>query len=378
MFLDLGRQPIANNFLMPDQFDNEKFYHLQVYFCPECLTVQIGECPEGPDVFNENYSFFTGTSTRMRAHFTELADLIKQKYMPENGVIMEIGSNDGTFLEHFKDAVHLGFDPSESVNRVAKAKGVRTVKLAFENFSDDVMGCWPKTSVFVSANAFAHIPDRAGVLRNIKKMLAPDGVWIDEQPYLEYIIAKLAYDQFYNEHIYYTSIASMRKTLLMHDLDIIDFEFIWTHGGSIRYFVGHKNEGVNSKIEDAIWIEGLDSFEVFDHFGRAVEKHAAKLKQDLIGLKKPIVGYGATAKSTTVLNYCKIGVDVISKIYDTTPEKQGRFSPGAHIPIVPYDQFKNDDPGDVVLFAWNHAGEIMAKEAGTFRNWWIPIAGAAL
>jgi len=374
LFLDLGRQPIANHFLSREEFDDESFYNLEVYFCPECLAVQIGECPDSSDVFNDNYSFFTGTSARMREHFAGLATLIKERYLPANGCIMEIGSNDGTFLGHFRDNVHLGFDPSGSVNEVAKSKGLRVFPFPFESFGEGIMGAWPKTDVFVSANSFAHIPDRGGVLRNIKRMLAPDGVWIDEEPYLGNIISRLAYDQFYNEHIFYTSIASMRNVLRMHDLDILDFEFIWSHGGSIRYFVGHRGPPA-LKVEAAIKGEGLGTFEVFDHFGRDVKKHAAKFKRDLAGLKTPAVGYAATAKSTTVLNFCDIGADIVSRIYDTTPMKQGKYSPGKHIPIVPHGQFKEDNPLDVVLFAWNHAEEIIAKESGIKRNWHVPVAG---
>jgi len=374
MFLDLGRQPIANNFLTPENFKDEWFYNLQVYFCPDCFTAQIGECPDSSEVFNKDYSFFTGSSQRMVKHFANLADKIKKSFMPKNGCIMEIGSNDGTFLEHFKDNVHLGFDPSGSVNDVARAKGVRVYPYPFENFGN-VASAWPKTDVFVSANSFAHISNRRGVLDGIKRMLAPDGVWINEEPYLGNIISRLEYDQFYNEHTFYSSIVSMQKTLYLYDLEIMDFEFLWTHGGSIRYFVGHRKPGLREKVEDAIKAEGLDNFDVFNSFGKLVKFSAKRLKQRLIDIKKPVVGYGAAAKSTIVLNYCDIGPDIVSKIYDTTPEKQGKFSPGMHVPIVSYEQFKEDNPLDIVLFAWNHAKEIFAKEAGIERNWIIPTGG---
>ena len=371
MFLDLGKQPIANNFLTPEQFKDEWFYDLRVYFCPECFTIQIGECPDSPEVFNRNYTFYTGSSEYMVKHFTNLAQMIKQQYMPENGCIMEIGSNDGTFLEHFKGNVHLGFDPSESVNEVARSKGVRVYPYPFENFGA-VASAWPKTDVFVSANSFAHIQNRRGVLEGIKGMLAQDGVWINEEPYLGNIIDTLAYDQFYNEHTFYSSIASMQKVLNMFDLGIKDFEYLWTHGGSIRYFVGHRKPGLNRKVEDAIKTEGLDNLDIFKSFARLVRFSTKRFKQKLVDLKKPIVGYGATAKSTTILNFCDIGPDLISKIYDTTPAKQGKFSPGAHIPIVPYEHFEHDNPGDVVMLAWNHFEEIHAKERDMKINWILP------
>ena len=374
MFMDLGRQPIANNFLAPEDFKDEWFYNLQAYFCPECYTVQIGDCPDVSEVFNKDYTFFTGTSERMVKHFADLADRIKESILPKNGCIMEIGSNDGTFLEHFKDGVHLGFDPSESVNEVARSKGVKVYPYPFENFGQ-VASAWPKTDVFVSANSFAHISNRVGVLQGIQKMLAPGGVWIDEEPYLGNIISRLEYDQFYNEHTFYSSMVSMQKTLHLYDLEIMDFEFLWTHGGSIRYFIGHRKPGLRPKVEAAIKNEGLDKFDVFESFGKLVKFSADRFKQKLVDIKGPVVGYGAAAKSTTVLNYCGIGPDLVSKIYDTTPEKQGKFSPGAHVPIVPYEQFREDNPQDVILLAWNHAREIFAKEAGVERNWIIPTGG---
>ena len=167
----------------------------------------------------------------------------------------------------------------------------------------------------------------------------------------------------------------MQKTLAIFDLEIMDFEFLWTHGGSIRYFVGHRKPGLRTKVEDAIKAEGLDNFNVFRRFGRAVEIQAKGFRQELIDFKKHLVGYAASAKSTTVLNYCQIGPEVIDCIYDTTPVKQGKLSPGVHIPIVPYDEFKEDNPSDVVLFACNHFKEIMQKEAGVERNWIIPTGG---
>lgn len=371
MFLDLGRQPIANNFLTPENFKDEWFYNLQVYFCPDCFTVQIGECPDSSEVFNRDYSFFTGSSAYMVKHFAGLANRIKRSFLPSNGCIMEIGSNDGTFLEHFRDNVHLGFDPSESVNEVARSKGVRVYPYPFENFGD-VADRWPKTSVFVSANSFAHIANRRGVLEGIKGMLAQDGVWIDEEPYLGNIFSNLAYDQFYNEHTFYSSIVSMQKTLNMFDLEIIDFEHIWTHGGSIRYFVGHKRPGLNREIETAIRDEGLDNFDVFKSFGKMVKFSAKRFKQQLIDLNRPGVGYGATAKSTTILNFCDIGPELIERVYDTTSAKIGKYSPGMHIPIVSYAKFKEDNPENVILLAWNHFSEIFEKERDMKINWILP------
>jgi len=375
-FLDLGRQPIANNFLNEDQFDSEYFYRLEVFFCPECYTVQIGDVPDKKKIFNENYTFFTSTSDYMVKHFKELSNIIKNNnYLTHDGFIVEIGSNDGTFLKNFKNYKHLGIEPSGNVNFEANKRGVYSWNTFFnEEVSENIIEVIGKADVIVTTNCFPHMVDRESVLKGIKNLLRPKGVWINEEASLSSIIKLGSYDQFYNEHVFFSSIASFRNTMFLHDLNLLDVDYLSVHGGSLRFFSSHADiKGKKGKIKYFVDMENLLNFERLQKFGEQVKFSRERFLKYLFSIGREIVGYGATAKSTTVLNYCKIGTSLISRIYDNTPIKQGKFSPGIHIPIVSYDTFKEDKPEDVVLFAWNHAKEIYEKEKETKRNWILPI-----
>ena len=377
-FLDLGFHPIANRFLKPtDSFADEYFYHLIVCFCPNCELVQLANVPESNRIFNDDYPFFTSSSNYMKKHFEKLADYIKTALRYD--FIVEIGSNDGTFLEHFKNQRHLGIEPSGSVLKESIDKGINTLNQFFTETVADIIINEPncgRADVIVSTNVFPHVPERGSFLRGIKKLLSKDGVWINEEVYLGDIIGNLSYDQFYNEHVFYASLSSYTKLFDTFDLKIVDYEFINAHGGSVRFYIKHKHAQVSS-------ICGLTrtdnfTFDVLKEFGRKIKNSKWKLVttlRELQNKKEEVVGYGATAKSSTILNYCGIDKSLISKIYDTTPLKQNTLSPGMHIPIVSYDTFHKDNPKNVVLFAWNHAKEIYEKESYKNKdiNWIIPI-----
>lgn len=378
-FLDLGKQPIANQFVKEID-DTETFYHLEIFFCPKCYSVQIGECPEASKVFTEDYPFYTSSSKFMQRHFEELSVSIKNSSIYQNNpFIVEIGSNDGTFLNFFKGTKHLGIEPCSCVADVAIKSGVNVRKEFFnEDCAAKVLVNEGEAGVIVSANTFSQIQDRKSVLLGIKKLLSNNGVWINEEPYLGNIIYDVAYDQFYNEHVFYSSIASYDKITKMFGLEVVGFKWQDVHGGSMRYYISH--EGSNPKgrklVEKALERESLSTFDEFKDFQSKVQESARQLKNKLIDLqqkKETIVGYGATAKSSTILNYCKIDGAIIKGIYDTTPVKQDTYSPGMHIPIIAYDTFKKDNNKNVVLFAWNHKKEILEKEKRSKINWILPV-----
>jgi methylation protein EvaC len=214
-----------------------------------------------------------------------------------------------------------------------------------------------------------HIPDLVGVVRGIKRLLKPTGVAIFEDPYLGDVIEKTAYDQIYDEHVFLFSAHSIQYLFQQHGMALIDVLPQKTHGGSMRYVLAHAGAYPVSdsvtKLLEREKIQGLDRLATFEAFRQKVEKSRVDLVNLLRELKasgKRVAGYGATSKSTTILNYCGIGSDLIDYISDTTPIKQGKFTPGMHIPVLPYETFKNTPPDYAFLFAWNHAEEIMAKE----------------
>ena len=226
-----------------------------------------------------------------------------------------------------------------------------------------------QADAFLAANVMCHIPDIDSVVKGIRKLLKPTGVVMFEDPYLGDVISKTSYDQLYDEHVFLFSALSVQFLFGLHGMELIDVQPQQTHGGSMRYILAHQGAyPVKSSVHKLIEKEtdqGLHKLNTFEIFASKVKKS----REDLVGLLKNlkaqgkrVAGYGATSKSTTILNFCEIGPDLIEYISDTTPIKQGKYTPGMHIPVVPYQTFKDNPPDYAVLFAWNHAEEIMIKE----------------
>jgi methylation protein EvaC len=214
-----------------------------------------------------------------------------------------------------------------------------------------------------------HIPDLHSVARGVRRLLKPDGVLIFEEPYLGDMIAKTSYDQIYDEHVFMFSATSVGNAFASHGLELIDVEPQPTHGGSMRYTLAAKRtQAVRPAVERLLRAEreqDLDRPDAYERFRANCENSCARLMElleDLRAKGKRVVGYGATSKSTTVTNYCGITPAHISFISDTTPIKQGKLSPGAHVPVRPYEEFRRDYPDYALLFAWNHSNEILEKE----------------
>jgi len=365
--------PIANGFLTPEQFPNEYFFELRVGFCSRCSMVQLVEQPDREMMFNENYAFFSSTSTRMATHFEEFYEWIKLNHLKSTDpLVVEIGSNDGIMLRHFAQAGirHLGIEPSANVAQIAREKGINTITQFFdENLARQIVTEQGQADAFIAANVMCHIPYLHSVAAGINILLKPQGILAFEDPYLGDIIEKTSYDQIYDEHVFYFSVASVSYLFEQHGLEVIDVLPQHVHGGSMRYVLAHQGA---YPISDAVTAQrakekalGLDQPATYERFRHNVEHSRDELMQVLRKLKeegKRVVGYAATSKSTTVTNYCGITPDLVEYISDTTPIKQGKYSPGAHLPVRPYEDFKAGFPDYALLFGWNHGEEIMAKE----------------
>jgi methylation protein EvaC len=406
-FISFGRMPIANGFLAPDEFANEHFYNLGAGFCSKCHMVQLTELVAPGKLFHEQYAFCSSTSTRMVEHFQRFAEEVCATHLlvslrvgrvtpcapsrdsakpgahgvtrptsstgtKDDPFVVEIGSNDGVMLQHFAKAGirHLGIEPSANVAEVARGKGVQTICDFFgEALARRIVSEHGKADAFLGANVMCHIADLNSVVAGVKLLLKPRGALIFEDPYLGDIIEKTAYDQIYDEHACYFSVASLDYLFAEHDMEIVDLSPQPVHGGSLRYTVAHRGAmPVSAAVaaqRDKEKTLGLDQPATYDQFRRNVEKSRDELMTLLRRLKaegKRVVGYAATSKSTTVTNYCGITPDLVEFISDTTPIKQGKYSPGAHIPVRPYSEFTAHYPDYALLFGWNHGEEIMAKE----------------
>ncbi len=371
-FMSFGKMPIANGFLNKNDFKKEFFYELKVGFSEKFSLFQLDEYPSIKKMFHKNYPFYTSSSNYMIKHFKEYANWSK-KYLNSKSKIIELGSNDGTFLKNFKNTniEAIGFEPSKNVSDIAKKKGIKSINRFFnlENISD-LKDFKTNTDLICGANVVCHIPDLINLFNTVDKLLSKDGVFVFEEPYLGSVYEKNSYDQIYDEHIYIFSGVAISKIAAEFDLKLIDLIPQSTHGGSMRYVVCRKNskKSQSKNVNKIISYEkkiNLDNSQFCKNFKNNCEISKKNLKKKLIELKnqnKKICGYAATSKSTTVLNYCNIGPEIIDFITDTTPEKIGKYSPGSHIPIIDHKLFLKEKPDVSVLFAWNHAKEIMNKE----------------
>jgi methylation protein EvaC len=378
--MSFGKMPIANGFLNEKEFSNEFFFEMKTAFCDKCYTFQLVDQPDPKKMFHENYAFFSRQSKKMQEHFKKYADWVYENYLLDKNdpFVIEIGSNDGILLENFskKKIKHLGIEPSANVAKEANKHGVNTeIKFFNKDTAYEIVENYGKANAILAANVMCHIPDLKNIAEAAYLALDENGVLIFEDPYLGDMIEKTSYDQIYDEHVYIFSAMSVRNIFEKHGFELINLLPQSTHGGSMRYILAKKGFYKAQKIvEEFISKEkknGLDLPETYKKF----KKNCEKSRDDLIKilneekkLSNRVVAYGATSKSTTILNYCKIGPELIEYISDTTPIKQNKFSPGMHIPVKSYNNFIETPPDTALLFAWNHATEIMEKESNYTKN----------
>ena len=371
-FMSFGKMPIANGFIKKEDFKKEFFFNMEVGFSEDLSLFQLKDHPTPDQMFNSKYPFFTASSEYMKIHFSKYAKFIKDNYLKDNSKIIEIGSNDGTFLQNFRNTNLdiIGFEPSSNVAEIANKTGAKTLNNFFNQDSINQINKFKnKTDVIYAANVICHVPDLNDLIKSIDKLLSKEGVFIFEEPYLGAMFEKTSYDQIYDEHIFMFSGSSIQKIFNLFDMELIDLIKQPTHGGSMRYVVSrkgyHKIKPSVEKILGEEKFKNLDNLNSCLQFKSDCENSKTKLKKMLFDYKnqgKKIAGYAATSKSTTVLNYCGIGSETIDYICDTTKEKINKYSPGMHIPIVSIDHFKNNMPDIAYLFAWNHKEEIFNKE----------------
>ncbi len=362
--------PIANGFLKKKDFKKEFFFKLRVGFNKKISLLQLESNPSPEKMFNKNYPFYTSSSKNMVSHFNKFAYWIKKKILKKNRKILEIGSNDGTFLTNFKKYFHMGFEPSKSVHNVAIKNKIKSVNKFF-NFQNIkfLIKKKIKFDLIVGSNVICHIPNQNELIKSMKSILEENGTIIFEEPYLGSMYKKISYDQIYDEHIFMFSATSINKIYKLHGLKLVDVLPQKTHGGSMRYVIKKNNNiKISKRLKKILADEkkkNVDTLKGCYIFKKKVENSKKKLIEKLKRMKKQnkkICGYGATSKSTTILNYCKIGPNIIDVIFDTTKDKINKYSPGMHIPIVNYKYFKRSNYKNIFLLAWNHKKEIMLKE----------------
>tara|TARA_B100000886_G_scaffold170579_1_gene116780 strand:+ start:18 stop:1007 length:990 start_codon:yes stop_codon:yes gene_type:complete len=308
-------------------------------------------------------------SKTMIKSFNNLSKLIKKKFKPKK--ILEIGSNDGSFIKNFSKKKVIGIEPCSNIEKITKNKGFNT----YANYwnmttAKKILKKDGKVDLIYSANTISHIENLDEVFKSINIILNKNGIIIIEDPSLLECLKKNTYDQFYNEHIYVFSLLGIESILRKYNFEIFDIQNLKIHGGSNRYFIKRKidkipiklNVKINRKKEVSYGIKKISTYTKFANRVKSSKKRLKKIFSRLKDKKKNVIGYGATAKSTTILNYCNIDKKFISYFVDTTLDKQNKYTPGTKIPIYKYPGFIEKNIDYIFLGAWNFKEEIFKKE----------------
>jgi SAM-dependent methyltransferase len=381
---DLGMSPMANSYVKFEHAQNaEKIYPLKVWICEKCLLSQL-ESFESPDAIFSDYLYFSSFSTSWVEHARRYCEMMTERFgFNESSQVVEIASNDGYLLQHFKakGIPVLGVEPAANVAKVAweekqipsvvKFFGVQTAKelVADGKAADLLLGC----------NVMAHVPDINDFIGGLKIALKAGGVITFEFPHLQRLIAENQFDTIYHEHFSYLSFLAVDTMFKHHGLTLFDVEELPTHGGSLRIFARHTDDNgelraITPRVEAMRKQEsdfGLTNMDTYTSFDEKVKTTKRKLLRFLVDAKeagKSIVGYGAAAKGVTLVNYCGVGADLIDYVVDKSPYKQNHHMPGVRVPIYGPEKIFETKPDYVLILPWNLKKEI-SNEMAKIRDW---------
>jgi SAM-dependent methyltransferase len=373
--LALGELPLANALLTKEQLGKPEPRHpLTLGFCPSLALVQIVERISPEQLFSD-YPYFSSMADEMLAHVKRhVGQMIASRALDAGKLVVEIASNDGYLLQYYKAAgiPVLGVEPAANIAKVASAeRGIPTLVAFFdEALGRKLAGDGRRAAVVHANNVFAHVPDPVGFLKGIAALLEPGGIASIEAPYVKDMIDKVEFDTIYHEHLFYYSVTSVSRLAALAGLAVADVERLPIHGGSLRYILSRPGENpVGERVEALLAEErgwNVESPSAYRAFASKVEALRAELRQYLEDAKRKglrIAAYGASAKGTTLLNYCGVGSEFIDFVVDRSPYKQGLFTPGTHLPILDPVALIERQPDAVLLLAWNFADEILAAQA---------------
>jgi SAM-dependent methyltransferase len=380
VFADLGMSPLANDYLPADRVNAmEPFYPLRALVCAKCFLVQLEEF-ETPEQIFSDYAYFSSYSSSWLEHSRRYAEqMIERLGLDGDSQVVEIASNDGYLLQYFADREIsvLGVEPAANVAAVAVEKGIPTV---VEFFGEKVAGeLAPQSSadLLLGNNVLAHVPDLNDFVAGMRMLLKPGGVITMEFPHLMRLIDENQWDTIYHEHFSYFSFLTVSAVFAAHGLRVFDVQELPTHGGSLRIFAAHSEDGEKRETDAARElaererVAGYERLDTYLGYGRRVEADKRAILSFLIDLKQQglrIAAYGAPAKGNTLLNYCGIRRDFIDYTCDLNPHKQGHFLPGSRIPIRSPEQLREDKPDVVVILPWNLKDEIV-EQLQFVREW---------
>jgi SAM-dependent methyltransferase len=380
-FVDLGMSPFCQTHIEPRQLNHmEPFFPLHAWVCERCFLVQLEEYVAPANIFSE-YAYFSSYADSWVEHARKYSVLMRERFgIGRDSLVIEIASNDGYLLQHFVAAgvPVLGIEPAANVAKVAQEKGIRThVCFHGRSSADNIVASYGHADLLLGNNVLAHVPDLNDFVAGMKRLLKPSGVITMEFPHLQRLMEQNQFDTIYHEHFSYFSFFTVEQVFAAHGLTLFDVDELSTHGGSIRIYARHAHDNSKPVSERAQQLRarelalGFDHLQTYQNFGEQVKSTKRKILSLLIDLKsrgKSIVGYGAPGKGNTLLNYCGIRTDMLSYTVDRNPYKQGKYTPGTHIPILRPDSIRDTRPDYIFILPWNLKEEICAQMSFV-REW---------
>ncbi len=381
-FADLVNSPASNSYLTEEQLNEpETFFPLKVMVCESCFLVQVDEYKKSSDIFNQDYAYFSSFSTSWLAHCKRYADMMTERFgFNSNSLVVEIASNDGYLLQYFneKKIPVLGVEPTANTAAVAIKKGIPSVVDFFGvRLATQLVKEGKKADLLLGNNVLAHVPDINDFVGGMKVLLKPEGVITMEFPHLFQLVLNNQFDTIYHEHFSYLSFTTVQKIFEAQGLVMFDVEEVTTHGGSLRIFAKHNDDGakaVGERVATMLKKEkdaGMLSIDYYKNFQDKIEIIKTDLLEFLLAQKKngkTVAAYGAAAKGNTLLNYCGVKKDLISFVVDANPHKQNKFMPASHIPICAENRIKETKPDFILILPWNLKEEI-SKQLAYVKDW---------
>lgn len=374
LFLDLGTTPLANKFLSAEQLSApEPSFPLRVGLCPTCKHVQLLDRVPPAAMFDD-YLYISSASDTLKAHLFDLSDIVSERCrLTSDDLVIDVGCNDGTLLEGFRrhGVKVLGVDPAKNLVGFTEQKGIdRHVGFFNSASAKEIVAKWGQARVITATNTFPHIPALHDFVEGLQTALAPGGCFVVEAHSLFDILDQVAFDTVYHEHVSYWALAPMMRLFAAHGMEVVNAERVPIHHGQLRVFVQRRGEGkVLPGVQEVLELEkkhGLDRMDTYRAFAERVAGIKRDLNRAIDELRadgKRVVGYGAPAKGNTLLCYLQLGPDKLDYIADKSRLKQGLFTPGMHVPVVPPDRILADQPDYLLILAWNFADEIMQQQA---------------
>lgn len=366
--IDLGSQPWCNHFLKKEEVGKEPFYPLHVLYCHDCATAQLDYTVPKEIMFGD-HTYLSGVTRSLSEHFRAIAEEVDSRFFKETGdkSVLDIGSNDGTQLKHFKSLGYdvLGVESSKTTAKIANEAGINTLNEFFN--LDVVQKLGRKFHVINAAGVFFHLEELHSVTEGIREALREDGVFVVQFLYMKRIVENLAFDQIYHEHLLYYNLQTIEVLLNRHGLAMFDAYVAPIHGGSTIAFVTHKGKREPSDrllaLRQLEIDEKINEFSTYLEFGDRIKRMKAENLAYLDKAKqqgKRIFGFGAPVKGNTLLNYFGIGTQYLDCLVEKNELRRGLYSPGMHIPVA-IEKELADVPDIYYVLAWNFKKEILSN-----------------